>query len=596
MPNKLSQFWQELKRRNVVRVITVYTASAFVVLELVDIIGEPFGLPNWTLKFVFVVLAVGLVVSIFLSWIYDIHPERGIVKTEPDQKVEPQEAHPSSNSWKIASYISFAVIVGLILLNIVPRSKDSGIAEILDKSIAVLPFENLSEESGNEYFVDGLVDDLLNRISLIEELKVISRTSSEMYREKGDKSVPQIAEELKVAYILEGSVQRYGQKARVTVQLIDAKNDDHIWADSYDRDIEDIFQTQSEIALKIASELDEILTAEQKLSMQEEKTSNIEAFELYQMGRFYWNKRTGDGYAKSIEYFEQAIETDPGYGLAYAGLADTYILMAIQGYIDRWEGRDKGQEMALRALELDGSLGEAYTVLGQMYDYVDWEWEKAENAFQRALTLNPNYSTAHKYYAEHLYITGQNDKARMHMDKTVELDPLSFVVRYTSAQFSYHQGYFEEALRELDICDELEEDHPWMPRYRFYCYWQLGQEKEAYKALRRWLQLNPGYDLETAEEIYNNSDLKAVLEWIVETHRIMSGEAAADSVNVAGYASISKSSILALLGRNDEALTYLESAFQSHRGSPWINFNINYIKLHDDPRFQAILRGMGLRD
>ena len=270
--------------------------------------------------------------------------------------------------------------------------------------------------------------------------------------------------------------------------------------------------------------------------------------------------------------------------------------MAIQGYIDRWEGRDKGQEMALRALELDGSLGEAYTVLGQMYDYVDWEWEKAENAFQRALTLNPNYSTAHKYYAEHLYITGQNDKARMHMDKTVELDPLSFVVRYTSAQFSYHQGYFEEALRELDICDELEEDHPWMPRYRFYCYWQLGQEKEAYKALRRWLQLNPGYDLETAEEIYNNSDLKAVLEWIVETHRIMSGEAAADSVNVAGYASISKPSILALLGRNDEALTYLESAFQSHRGSPWINFNINYIKLHDDPRFQAILRGMGLRD
>ena len=596
MSNKLSQFWQELKRRNVVRVITVYAASAFVVLELVDIIGEPFGLPNWTLKFVFVVLAVGLVVSIFLSWIYDIHPERGIVKTEPDQKVEPEEAHPSSNSWKIASYISFAVIVGLILLNIVPRSKDSGIAEILDKSIAVLPFENLSEESGNEYFVDGLVDDLLNRISLIEELKVISRTSSEMYREKGDKSVPQIAEELKVAYILEGSVQRYGQKARVTVQLIDAKNDDHIWADSYDRDIEDIFQTQSEIALKIASELDEILTTEQKLSMQEEKTSNIEAFELYQMGRFYWNKRTGDGYAKSIEYFEQAIETDPGYGLAYAGLADTYILMAIQGYIDRWEGRDKGQEMALRALELDGSLGEAYTVLGQMYDYVDWEWEKAENAFQRALTLNPNYSTAHKYYAEHLYITGQNDKARMHMDKTVELDPLSFVVRYTSAQFSYHQGYFEEALRELDICDELEEDHPWMPRYRFYCYWQLGQEKEAYKALRRWLQLNPGYDLETAEEIYNNSDLKAVLEWIVETHRIMSGEAAADSVNVAGYASISKSSILALLGRNDEALTYLESAFQSHRGSPWINFNINYIKLHDDPRFQAILRGMGLRD
>jgi TolB-like protein/Tfp pilus assembly protein PilF len=594
MPNKLSQFWQELSRRNVIRVITVYAASAFVVLELVDIITEPFGLPGWTLKLVVVILAVGLVLAVILSWIYDLQPEGGFVKTEPAKELENGDIPKTSNGWKIASYFSFVVIVGLVILNVIPRSKDATITKMLDKSIAVLPFENLSEESGNEFFVDGLVEDLLNRISVIEELKVISRTTSEKYREKGDKTVPQIADELNVAYILEGSVQRYGQKARVNVQLIDARNDDHIWADRYDRNIEDVFETQSEIAMKIASELDAILTSEQKALVHKENTRNIRAFELYQMGRFYWNKRTGEGYAKSIDYFTQAIEADPGYGLAYAGLSDTYILMGIQGYMDRMEGRNKSEELAFKALELDGNLGEAYTVLGQIYDYVDWEWDKAENAFRQALPLNPNYSTAHKYYAEHLSITGDHEAARIHMNRAVELDPLSFVVRYTSAQFYYHQGYFEKALNELDVCDELEEDHPWMPRYRFFCYWQLGKENEAFKALGNWLQLNPGYNLETAEEIYSHSGLTAVMEWIVDTKSMMSDEEVANADKVVGYAAINKTTLLTMLGRYDEALTRLERGFQSHHISPWISFNIHYTNLQDNPRFQAILKGMGL--
>ncbi|MDX5585725.1 MAG: hypothetical protein QNK20_12585 [Aureibaculum sp.] len=584
-PNKLSQFWQELKRRNVVRVLTVYAGVAFVILELVDIIAEPLKLPSWLLPVVIVMLSIGFIIAIILSWIYDIHPEDGIVKTETTDKIKVEDIPKSSSSWKIASYISFVVIVTLIVLNIVPRT---GKKEILDKSIAVLPFENLSEESGNEYFVDGLVDDLLNRISLIEELKVISRTSSEMYREKGDKSVPQIAEELKVAYILEGSVQRYGKKARVTVQLIDAKNDDHLWADSYDRDIDDVFQTQREIALKIASELNEILTSKQESMIKQDNTLNVRALELYQMGRFYWNKRTGDGYEKSIKYFEQAIETDPGYGLAYANLADTYILMALQGHINMQVGRDRSEELALKALEIDGNLGEAYTVLGQIYDYVDWEWEKAENAFQSAMALSPNYSTAHKYYAEHLYITGQNDKARMHMDKAVELDPFSFIVRLTSAQFYYHQGYFEEALRELDISDEIQAGHPWTSQYRFYCYWQLGQENESYEALERWIQPSTLYNRETADSIFSKSGLKAVLEWTIEIDIVRAEEHPKFAYDIAND--------LAMLGRYEEALPWLEKAFQLHALSPWISFNFNYRSLHDNPRFKAILQGMGLED
>jgi len=584
-PNKLSQFWQELKRRNVVRVITVYAGAAFVILELVDIIAEPLKLPSWLVPAVIVFLSIGFIIAIILSWIYDKHPGEGMVKTEPVGKVKAEDIPKSSSSWKIASYISFVVIVMLLVLNIIPRT---GKKEILDKSIAVLPFENLSEESGNEYFVDGLVEDLLNRISFIEELKVISRTSSEMYREKGDKSVPQIAEELKVAYILEGSVQRYGKKARVTVQLIDAKNDDHIWADSYDRDIDDVFVTQSEIALKIASELDEILTTKQEAMIQHDNTRNVRALELYQMGRFYWNKRTGDGFEKSIEYFEQAIEADPAYGLAYANLADTYALMALQGYMNEQEGRDKGEELALKALEIDENLGEAYTVLGQIYDYVDWEWEKAENAFQSALALSPNYSTAHKYYAEHLYITGQNDKARMHMDKALELDPLSFIVRLTSAQFYYHQGNFEEAMRELDIAEELQPGHSWTTQYRLFCYWQLDRENEFYKTWRRMIQAANIYNLEAADSIFNTSGAKAVLEWAIEIDIALAEEHPTIAYSIAQD--------LAMLGRFEEALHWLEKAFQLRAVGTYIGFEFSFRSLHDNPRFQAILQGMGLED
>jgi len=517
---------------------------------------------------------------VILSWIYDLHPEGGIVKTEPAHKVKQADKPVTSNSWKIASYISFVVIVALIVLNIVPRSEKK---EILDKSIAVLPFENLSEESGNEFFVDGLVEDLLNRISIIEELKVISRTSSEMYRERGVKTIPQIAEELNVVYILEGSVQRYGQKARITVQLLDAKNDDHIWADSYDRDIEDVFQTQSEIAIQVASELNAILTSEQRTQVQDDKTRNVKAFELYQMGRFYWNKRTGDGYAKSIMYFEQAIETDPGYGLAYAGLADTYFLMALQGHMDGQEGRDMAVELAYKALELDGNLSEAYTVLGSLYDYLDWDWKKAEDAFQRALELNPNYSTAHQYYAEHLTIIGRHEEARMQINKALELNPLSFVIRHLSGRFYYHRGNFEEALRELNISDEIQKGHHWTRLYKFYVYYQLDREDEAFKALRAE---NPHYSIETAEKIFQESGLRAVMQWKIEND--------IDFEEDIPYNNIAN--MLAILEKFEEALDWLEKAFQLDKISVGTSYNIHFRSLHDHPRYQAILKGMGLSD
>jgi len=206
MPNKLSQFWQELRRRKVIRVITVYAASAFVILELVDILAPSLWLPQWTLNFVLILLLVGFVITVIVSWIYDIHPEEGFVKTQPAHKVKGEDIQKSSNSWKIASYISFAVIVGLIVLNVIPRTGREKVSQVREKSIAVLPFESLSDDKNLQYQADGIMDAILLHLSKIEDLRVMGRTSVEQYRET-KKTVSEICVEMDVGYVLEGSFQ-----------------------------------------------------------------------------------------------------------------------------------------------------------------------------------------------------------------------------------------------------------------------------------------------------------------------------------------------------------------------------------------------------
>jgi len=242
-PNKLSKFWQELKRRNVVRVITVYAGAAFVIIELINNITEPLRLPEWTPTLVIVLLAIGFPIVIIFSWIYDIHPEGGIVKTDPAEKVKAEEIPMSSNGWKIASYFAFAVIIALILLNIIPRINQINGVEIVDKSIAVLPFINDSPEETEMYFINGTMESILDNLCKIEDLRVVSRTSVEQYR-NNSKPVQTIAKEMNVSYVLEGSGLKHGDNIRLTIQLVDAINDQHIWSNIYNRKSEEIFNLQ----------------------------------------------------------------------------------------------------------------------------------------------------------------------------------------------------------------------------------------------------------------------------------------------------------------------------------------------------------------
>ncbi len=449
----------------------------------------------------------------------------------------------------------------------------------VEKSIAILPFDDLSSDRNSQYLADGIVEDLLNRISQINGLKVISRTSSEMFRDKGNKSVPDIAEILGVSYVLEGTVQREGNNIRISIQLIDAKRDDHVLSKKYDRKLDEVFKIQSEISNQIATELSLVLTDRQKNALEQDKTKNLKALEYYQMGRFQSNKRWIEGYNKSIEYYEKAIDEDPEYGLAYAGLADTYHLMALQGWMDKKEGKDKAVELALKALELDPDLAEAHSVLASLYTYIDWNWEKSEKEFLQAIKLNPNYSTAHFYYSCLLCITGRPDKAREHINMAMELDPLSFVMRNYSGLYYYNQGQFKEALTENKLSQDLIKDHEWAVRLDFEIYYHLGMEEEAFESFKLYGRLFKRYDPAVAEKVFEKEGLNGLVRVWIKTWPN----------------SLMEARMQAMLGEYEKALDILEKLCSDRNIDPVeLTTGYDFRNLHDNPGYISIMKAMGL--
>ncbi len=304
------------------------------------------------------------------------------------------------------------------------------------KSIAVLPFENLSEDKANVYFADGIHEEILTRLSRIRDLKVISRTSTQRFKNAPD-NISQIASQLGVANVLEGSVRKAGNHVRVHVQLIDAESDSHLWAERYDRELIDIFAVESDIAAKIAEALQARLSGAERRAISVQPTKNSEAHELYLRGRFYWNRSMGPAFEKSFdksrEYYEKALQIDPTYALAYAGLADYYGFawgFGLLPPVEKWVKAE--EENAQKALKLDPTLGEAYNCLATVNLYYYRNWPEAEGDFRRGLELSPNFAEMHAHYAMCLVFFGRNDEALSEVERALALDPLSPRFGFTS--------------------------------------------------------------------------------------------------------------------------------------------------------------------
>jgi len=325
-------FWQELKRRKVVRVITVYAAAAFVIIEVVNNISEPLNLPEWISRWVIIMLGIGLFVAIILSWIFDITPE-GIEKTKSIDEVQIAETPSASKIWKIATYTSLIVIIGLVTLNIINRFKYENEFSKFEKSIAVLPFKNFSADPDQEYMCDGLTDEIINHLFKIESFdRVVPLITTMVYKET-DKNVRQIAKELNVNFLLGGTYKKIGEELKVTTQLIEAKKDRNIWQHEYNQPYKEIMSIQTDIALRIAKELKTKLSQEETKRIEYTSTNNTEALKHYLIGNQLQGQANENATLKAIDHYQEAIKLDSNFARAYAGLGYSYYFL--YGWGDR---------------------------------------------------------------------------------------------------------------------------------------------------------------------------------------------------------------------------------------------------------------------
>jgi TolB-like protein/Tfp pilus assembly protein PilF len=419
--NSFERFWQELKRRKVVHVITVYVAIAFGIIQLVDFIGPSLKWPDWTITFVIVLLCIGFIIAIFLSWIYDITPT-GVKKTKTVSAIKhsDQATAPTSNGWKITSYISIVIIVALIALNFISKRNLNADISKLEKSIAVLPFINDSPSDSNQYFINGIMEEVLNNLQKIKDFRVLSRTSTDRYKGTDRPTIPEIAKKLAVSYILEGSGQKYGNSYRLRVQLIAGNKERHLWADSYEKEIretKDIYSTQSEIAQSIASELKATITPEEKQLIEKIPTTSLTALDFFQKGRDehtkYWVDNTKTkALDNAISYYKLALKIDSTFAQAYTGLAIArynYYWQDVSMKLEFSESemkivRDSIISLVDKALNYNDKLEEAYLVMGGCSENQD----KAIKEYRKALEINPNYSWAYNAISNVLFY-GKNE-------------------------------------------------------------------------------------------------------------------------------------------------------------------------------------------
>jgi TolB-like protein/Tfp pilus assembly protein PilF len=484
-----------------------------------------------------------------------------------------------------------AVLVGLNVANLRERILRAGRAvrepapQI--QSLAVLPLTNLSGDPAQDYFADGMTEELIAQLGQIEALRVISRTSVMLY--KGvKKPLPQIARELNVDAVIEGSVLRSGNRVRITAQLIQAATDKHLWARSYERDLNDVLALQSEVAGAIANEIQIKVTSQEQARLASARPVNPEAHEAYLKGRYYWNLRSIEGAKKGLEYFQQAIEKDPGYALAYTGLADCYILLGAYGSMPRKEGYARAKEAALKALELDETLGEAHASLGAAKIDYDWDWVGAEKELKRAIELNPGYATAHSRYSYYLTVMGRHNEAIAEAKRAHELDPLSPMISAAWGGALFEARRYDEAIAQLRSTLEL---NAGFSQAHVYLCWAYGQEKlyeQAISECQKVIALQHGDP---------RLSLFLARLYAAEGKRTeaLNITARAEEVSKREYVPCGGAfvALYAALGDTDQALAQLEKSYED-RCEYIVHLKVSplYDPLRSDPRFQDLLRRM----
>ena len=579
---KIDNFFAEVKRRNVYKVAIAYIFAGWALSQGIAQVFPVFDVPNWVIRTIVVMIILGLPVALVLAWMFELTPQ-GIKRTETADAM-PEATRKKKYVWIYVVVIGAAISIGLFFLGRYSAGNTTASpAGITNKSIAVLPFDNLSRDPDNAYFCEGVQDEILTRLAKVADLKVISRTSTQHFKSTPD-NLPQIATHLGVAHILEGSVQKASDQVRVNVQLINALTDAHLWADTYDRKLTDIFAVETDIAKTVADTLQAKLSGSEKSSMAKTPTVNPEAYELYLKGRFFWNKRTGDDLRKSIEYLKQAIVKDPGYALAYAALADSYGLLRFYGGASPAESVIPAEAAAKKALELDDSLAEPHASLG-LVATEELEVERAVSELERAVQLNPNYATAHHWLGLALATLRQSDRSVGELKRALELDPLSMIINADLSIIYLYARRYDAA--EAQARKTLEIDsRSFVAHYYLGAALQLTSRlKEAIPEFQKAVELNNDpYSIAMLAQAYaRNGQTDEARKLLADLNEM------AKSAEVPEYAlAIAYTS----LGEKERAIEALEHGFAGGNksylfllpGDPFLD------DLRGDPRFEALVQ------
>jgi len=582
---RIDNFFAELKRRNVYKVAVAYAIVGWLLVQVATQVFPFLEIPNWIVRLVIVLVAAGFPVALVIAWAFELTPE-GIKRTE-DVDPTASARQPRKYTWIFVVILGAALSAGLFFIGRFTARNTAGAAgtELPAKSIAVLPFDNLSRDPDNAFFAEGVQDEILTRLAKVADLKVIARTSTQPFK-SAPENLPDIAQQLGVANILEGSVQKANDQVRVNVQLINALTSAHLWADTYDRKLTDIFAVESDIAKTIADTLQAKLTGSEKQMIAAQPTSDTAAYELYHKGRSLWEKRSGDNIPKAISFYEQAIARDPNYALAYAGLADAYILLPYYTATAQRDASGKAKEAALKALQLDPNLAEAHAAVGKVLNFAEIDLTGSIREFERAIELKPNYATAHHWLgAGPLVDLGRFDDAIAHGKRAIELDPLSPIMNADLGLTLYFARHYDDAVVQLRKPLVLDPTFA----YALYNLGMVLQSKgDLHGAIAQYEKAKQFSDDPHISALSGAAkalagDKNAALQTLTDLDKISQHR------EVLAY---SRALLHLSLNNKDEALRWLEQSFADRDGS-----NIGAIKvdplldpLRGEPRFEALVQ------
>lgn len=579
-------FFAELRRRNVYKVAVAYAVIAWLLIQAGSILFPTFEAPGWVMKVFVTVIVTGFPIALVMAWAFEMTPE-GIAPTDEAGEVP----RPRGGAvWIYVVLIGGALSIALFFLGRYTASNSNSASSDRNKSIAVLPFVNLSAEKENEYLSDGITEDLCTALTQIKGLRVAARTSSFVFKGKTE-DIRKIGEQLNVATVLEGSVSKAGNKLRIAVQLISVADGFHLWATNYDREMTDILEIRSDISKRVADALRLELGVEEKERLVRKPTENLEAYEFYLLGRHEINKFTEAGFIKSTEHFRNALARDPKFALASAGLAEAFNNLGFWNYLPPKEAFPAAKRAVEDALRLDPGAAEARTALGFIQYEYEWRFAEAEREFREAVRLNPGSSGVRFWFGEFLIVMGRFAEGVAEIDAARQLDPLSVRVSFDLGANFFFQRQFDRAISQLEKTTTQDPHNSLAYDLLAQVLWKVGRDAEAYRAFQKVHQIEGSFaadEIAAMETAFATGGLRS---FVLKKAELMEKRRDVDKYQSA--LRIAHNYMIA--GDHAKALHWLERAVEERATwLPELNVDATWDDIRSEPRFVALLEKIGL--